>query len=86
LRTFVIETQRTDVIGDKPIWHADQVCGWVTSGGYAHGAGVSVALGYVDKDIAESDGPWSVEILGERFPARMQRVPLFDADGRRQRG
>jgi dimethylglycine dehydrogenase len=86
LRTFIIETQRTDVIGDEPIWHGNEVRGWVTSGGYAHASRLSVALGYVDKDIAESDGPWSVEILGERFPARMQRVPLFDADGRRQRG
>ena len=46
----------------------------------------SVALGYVDKELADSDGPWSIEILGERFPARLQRVPLFDADGKRQRG
>ncbi len=86
LRTFIVETTRTDVIGDEPIWFGDQVRGWVTSGGYAHSSGRSVALGYVDKDIAESDGPWNIEILGERFPARMQRVPLFDADGGRQRG
>ena len=86
LRTFIVETARTDVIGDEPIWFGEQVRGWVTSGGFAHGSGLSVALGYVDKDIAESDGPWSIEILGARFPARMQRVPLFDPDGKRQRG
>jgi dimethylglycine dehydrogenase len=86
LRTFIVETDRTDVIGDEPIWFGEQVRGWVTSGGYAHGSGVSVALGYVDKDIAESDGPWSIEILGRRFAARMQRVPLFDPAGVRQRG
>lgn len=50
------------------------------------GGGLSLALGYVDKDIAECDGPWSIEILGARFPARMQRVPLFDSAGQRQRG
>ena len=86
LRTFIVETVRTDVIGDEPIWFGEQVRGWVTSGGYAHASGLSVALGYVDKDIAESDGPWTIEILGERFPARMQRVPLFDSEGLRQRG
>jgi dimethylglycine dehydrogenase len=85
LRVFIVDAGRSDVIGDEPIWHGDRVHGWVTSGGYAHAAGVSVALGYVDKDIAESDGPWSIEILGERFPARMQRIPLFDPEGRRQR-
>lgn len=85
LRTFLVETQRTDVIGDEPVWHGERVCGWITSGGYAHGSGVSVALGYVDKDLAESDGPWSIEILGRRFPAQLQRVPLFDPDGKLQR-
>lgn len=86
LRTFIVDTTRTDVIGDEPIWFSDQVRGWVTSGGFAHGSGLSLALGYVDKDIAECDGPWSIEILGARFPARMQRVPLFDSAGQRQRG
>ena len=86
LRTFIVDTQRTDVIGDEPVWHGDNVCGWITSGGYAHASGVSVALGYVEKELADSEGPWSIEILGQRFPARLQRVPLFDADGKRQRG
>ena len=86
LRTFIVDTQRTDVIGDEPVWHGDKVCGWITSGGYAHASGVSVALGYVEKELADSEGPWSIEILGQRFPARLQRVPLFDADGKRQRG
>lgn len=86
LRTFIVDTARTDVIGDEPIWFGEQVRGWVTSGGYAHGSGLSVAMGYVERDIADSEGPWSIEILGQRFPARLQRVPLFDAEGRRQRG
>ncbi|MFM7066507.1 MAG: FAD-dependent oxidoreductase, partial [Gammaproteobacteria bacterium] len=85
LCTFLVDTVRTDVIGDEPVWHGESVCGWVTSGGYAHGSGVSVAVGYVDRALADSEGPWSIEILGERFPARLQRVPLFDAAGRRQR-
>ena len=38
-----------DVIGDEPVWHTgpdgDQVVGWITSGGYAHYSGVSLALG-----------------------------------------
>ena len=84
--TFIVETRRTDVIGDEPIWFDGHVCGWVTSGGYAHTSGVSVAVGYVDKAFAGQDGPWEIEILGERFPARWQRVPLFDPDGRRLRG
>jgi dimethylglycine dehydrogenase len=85
LRTFIVEADTADVIGDEPIWFDDKVCGWVTSGGYAHGSRVSVALGYVPKELAEQDGPWTVEILGRRRPARLQRTPLFDPRGQRLR-
>jgi dimethylglycine dehydrogenase len=73
------------VIGDEPIWQDGEVVGWVTSGGYAHASNVSVALGYVPEALAEADGGWEVEVLGERLPARLQRAPLFDANGSRMR-
>jgi dimethylglycine dehydrogenase len=58
----------------------------VTSGGYAHGAGASVALGYVPKELAGESGGFEVELLGRRHPARIQRAPLFDANLQRMRG
>ena len=85
LRTFIVETERTDVIGDEPIWQGERVVGWVTSGGYAHASGVSVAVGYVERELADLDTGWRIEILGTLCPARLQKSPLFDADGRRQR-
>ena len=85
LRTFTVEARDADVIGDEPIWQGGEVVGWVTSGGYAHASGVSVALGYVPKERAETDEGWEVELLGERLPARLQRAPLFDANGSRMR-
>jgi dimethylglycine dehydrogenase len=86
LLSFIVETDRTDVIGDEPVWFEGRVCGWVTSGGFAHGSGVSVAMGYVERERVEKDGTWEIEILGQRFAARPLRVPLFDPDGRRLRG
>jgi dimethylglycine dehydrogenase len=86
LRVFVVDADGADVIGDEPIWHGDTVCGWVTSGGYAHGSAVSVAVGYVEKALADRAGGWSIEILGERRPARLQQEALFDAAGKRMRG
>ena len=48
----------------------------MTSGGYAHASKVSVALGYVPRELAgETDG-WSIEILGEMRRARLQAKPL----------
>ncbi|MCL6707282.1 FAD-dependent oxidoreductase [Pseudomonas sp. R2.Fl] len=86
LRTFVIEAKDADVIGDEPIFHKGEALGWVTSGGYAHASGLSVAVGYVPKEIADEADGWSVEILGEILPARLQAEPLFDANGGRMRG
>ncbi|NRQ15882.1 GcvT family protein [Ensifer sesbaniae] len=85
LRTFVLEARDADVIGDEPIYLDGVVRGWVTSGGYAHTSGVSVAMGYVPKEIADRSDGWSIELLGEILPARMQPNPLFDASGQRMR-
>jgi dimethylglycine dehydrogenase len=76
------------VIGDEPIWHDDSVVGWVTSGGFAHYCRASLALGYVPTALADGpdDGPFEIEIIGRRRPARIQRGPILDPDGRRMRG
>ena len=81
LCTLVLDTDNCDVIGNEPISHNGQVIGWVTSGGFAHGAKASVALGYVPKELADKDTGWEVEILGKLYKARLQRQPLFDANG-----
>ena len=85
LRTFIIDAKDADVIGDEPISLNGTVLGWVTSGGYAHTSGVSVALGYVPKEVADEAEGWQVELLGEMLPARLQTQPLFDANGSRMR-
>jgi dimethylglycine dehydrogenase len=85
LRTFIIDAADADVIGDEPISLNGKVCGWVTSGGYAHTSGVSVAIGYVPKDVANETDGWQVELLGEMLPARRLAQPLFDAHGSRMR-
>ncbi|MEX0757388.1 MAG: aminomethyltransferase family protein, partial [Acidimicrobiia bacterium] len=75
-----------DVIGDEPIWHGDEVVGWVTSGAYAHYSGVSLALGYVPAGLAEpgTEG-FEVEIIGHRRPARLLTEPALDPTGERMR-
>ena len=86
LRAFVMDAEDADVIGDEAIWFGGKVVGWVTSGGYAHNAQESVAMGYVPKEIAgEADG-FEIELLGKRHAARMQPAPLFDANLERLRG
>ena len=64
-----------------------RVVGWVTSGGYAHHVGKSLAQGYVPAVLAEdeSEGLFEIEILGHRRPARITVEPLFDPAGERMR-
>ena len=92
LVTFVVEPDPddpADVIGDEPVWHHDEVVGWVTSGGFGHSVGKSIALGYVPTELSTPDGPggdgFEIEIIGRRRPARLQPEPLFDPGGLRMR-
>jgi glycine cleavage system aminomethyltransferase T len=64
-----------------------RVVGWVTSGGYAHYVGESVAQGYVPAALAEDEsaGLFEIEILGHRRPARINVEPLFDPTGEKMR-
>ncbi|MCR4266247.1 FAD-dependent oxidoreductase [Nitratireductor sp. ZSWI3] len=65
-----------------------RVVGWITSGGYAHHVGRSMAQGYVPAGLAtdERDGLFEIEILGQRRPARINLLPPFDPEGERMRG
>jgi dimethylglycine dehydrogenase len=76
-----------DVIGDEPIWHGDRVVGWVTSGGYAHYSGKSLALGYVEAAVASdpAGGDFEIEIIGQRRPATLLHEPVLDPQGVRMR-
>ncbi len=85
LLSFVVAAGDADVIGDEPIWHDDEVVGWVTSGGYAHHSEASVALGYVPAELEGADGRFEIEILGVRRPATQLTRPLFDPPGQRMR-
>ena len=65
-----------------------RVVGWITSGGYAHHVGASMAQGYVPAALSqdESAGLFEIEILGHRRPARIATVPPFDPAGEKMRG
>jgi dimethylglycine dehydrogenase len=86
LQCFVVDALDADAIGDEPIWHKDKVVGWVTSGGYGHSVGKSLALGYIEKECANANEDFEIEIIGERRPATRLDAPIFDPQGSRMRG
>ncbi|MBV8662145.1 MAG: aminomethyltransferase family protein, partial [Hyphomicrobiales bacterium] len=86
LQTFAVEASDADAIGDEPIWREGRVVGWVTSGGYGHCVGQSLAMGYIEKELASVDGGFEIEIIGERRPAVRLSAPAYDPQGLRMRG
>ena len=85
--SFMVEALDADVLGDEPIWHAGKVIGWVTSGGYGHYVGLSLAQGYVPVALATDvgAGAFEIEILGDRRKATILVEPPFDPEGQRMR-
>ena len=86
LCAFVVDALDADVVAWEPIWIGGDVVGFCTSGGYSHGTGTSVAMGFVPTDRAAEGLQVHIEILGEKRPAVLVTTPLFDADGARMRG
>ena len=85
LVTLVVDATDADAIGDEPVWHEDKVVGWVTSGGYGHYVGKSIALAYIPAPLANASTGFEVEILGERRNAGLAPRPLHDPTGSRMR-
>ena len=86
LVTMTVEADDADCVADEPVFRDGEVVGFVTSGGYAHYSGASVANAMIPRDLAEEGAGFEIEILGERRAAILYTTPLYDADGARMRG
>lgn len=82
---LAVDAADADAVGDEPLLRRGVPVGFVTSGGYGHTLGQSLAMGYVDADVAETD-ELAIEILGEFRPAVIQPRPLVDPDNAEMRG
>ncbi|MGI8896452.1 MAG: GcvT family protein [Casimicrobiaceae bacterium] len=86
LVTLVVDANGAEAAGYESILKDGRAVGQVTSGGYAHWTGKSIAMGYVKSDLANDGETFVIGILGDDRPARIQMTPLFDPSGGRQRG
>jgi dimethylglycine dehydrogenase len=85
LITLDVDATDADAIGDEPIYHNGEVVGWVTSGGYGHSVGKSLAMGYVNNAVADAINGFEVELIGERRAAVRLAEAAFDPSGSRMR-
>ena len=85
LVTLEIDADDADVSGYEPVWQRDRWLGFVTSGGFGHYIGKSLAMALVDRDTVSNDKPLDVHVEGKRLTARIIENPLWDPVGSRMR-
>ena len=86
LVTLVIDIDGRDVVNDEAILKDGDCVGYVSSGGYAHHAGKSMAMGYVPTELAVDGMSLTGEVGGAMCPAHVVAQTLHDANGARIRG
>lgn len=83
--TMIVDTDDIDVSNDEAILKNGEAVGYVSSGGYAHHVGKSMALGYVPSELAAAGSEVDVEINGTLYRAEIIGEPLYDSNGGRMR-
>lgn len=74
-----------DATGGEPIFTNGKAAGRVTSGAYAYSVGKSLALGFVNPQIAKPGDVVEVYILGQPHTAKILPSAPFDPAGQRLR-
>ena len=80
-----VDAADADAAADDAIRLDGRLVGEVTSGGFGHFTGLSLALGYVERVVAEARPALSVEVMGEARRAWILPAAPYDPTGARLR-
>jgi dimethylglycine dehydrogenase len=84
LSCLVVDAQDADAHGFEPVYaDGEQPIAYVSSGGYGHTIGRSIALAYLPVGHATVGTELEIGILGERCRAVVSEQPLLDPAGER---
>jgi dimethylglycine dehydrogenase len=86
LVTLEIDADDADATGYEPLWVRGRRIGYVTSGGYGHCAGKSLALALVEREHAAEGSEVGVHVVGVERKARVIADSPYDPGGARMRG
>jgi len=86
LVTLEIDALDADASGFEPVWAGDRKVGFVTSGGYGHHVGKSLALALIDPGHAAEGTALSVHVVGAARAARVIAPSPYDPAGAAMRG
>ena len=85
LVTLEVDAEDADASGYEPVWHEGRKVGFVTSGGYGHTIGRSLAMALVEPCVAEPGTELAVHVVGVERSARVIPPSPHDPQGRRMR-
>jgi len=80
-----VDAADADASPDDGVWLGERLVGSVTSGGFGHHVGKSLALAYLETGLARPGQELTVVILGEERTARVLPEPPYDPSGSRLR-
>ncbi len=83
--TLEVDADGADASGYEPVWQGERRVGFVTSGGYGHSLGKSLAMAMVDRACATEGTALSVHIIGVRRGARVIAPSPYDPEGKAMR-
>ncbi|MEM8750307.1 MAG: FAD-dependent oxidoreductase [Pseudomonadota bacterium] len=84
--TMEVDATDADASGYEPIWRNGEKVGFVTSGGYGHTVGKSLAMALVNADCAGEGTDLKVHIVGVERDARVIAPSPYDPKGQAMRG
>ncbi len=85
LVTLAIDNPDADASGYEPVWRDGRRVGFITSGGYGHTVGQSLAMALVNVDCTDPGTALSVHVVGVERPAAVVAASPYDPEGRQMR-
>jgi dimethylglycine dehydrogenase len=82
LATLEVDAAGADASGYEPVWYDGKRVGYVTSGGYGHRLGKSLAMALIERALAAPGTPLSVHVVGVERPARVIAPSPYDHRGK----
>ncbi len=84
--TLEIDATDADASGYEPVWQDGALVGFVTSGGYGHTVGKSLAMAMIDRSASAVGTELSTHIVGAERTARVIAPSPYDPEGKAMRG
>ena len=82
LVTLAIDATDADASGYEPLWHKDELVGFITSGGYGHTLKQSLAMALVNRELAKVGTELTTHIVGKACKAKVIPASPYDPQGK----